>query len=72
MAEQSCRCSPDTALVLSCSGGSNARQVTNEVTKRRETAGLAKFFFLAGVAKTSRVEGFATRGGTLLAGGCRQ
>ena len=72
MAEQSCCCSPDTAVVLSCSGGSNVGQIANEVTKRLETAGLAKLFFLAGVARTSLVGGSAPRVGTLLAGGCYQ
>ena len=49
MAEQSWCCSPDTAVVLSCSGGSNVGQIANEVTKRLEMAGLAKFFCLAGI-----------------------
>jgi len=49
MAEESCCCSPDTAAVLSCSGGSNVGQVANEVAKRIETARLGKFFCLAGV-----------------------
>jgi uncharacterized metal-binding protein len=36
-------------ICLACSGGSNVGQMTNEVAKRLDVAGDAKFFCLAGV-----------------------
>jgi len=42
-------------IVLACSGGSNVGQITNEVAKRLDEAGDAKFFCLAGVG--GRVSG---------------
>lgn len=41
--------------VLACSGASNVGQITNEVAKRLDEAGAAKFFCLAGVG--GRVSG---------------
>lgn len=38
-----------TSIVMSCSGGSNVGQITNEVAKRLSLAGNAKFFCLAGM-----------------------
>jgi uncharacterized metal-binding protein len=45
----SCCCTADTTTVMACSGGSNVGQMTNEVAKRLDQAGLAKFFCMAGV-----------------------
>jgi len=46
--EESC-CAGDAKTLLSCSGGSNVGQIANEVAKRIESVGLAKFFCLAGI-----------------------
>jgi len=45
----SCCCGGRVDIVLACCGGSNAGQITNEVAKKLDTAGDAKFFCLAGV-----------------------
>lgn len=42
-------CGGKTKVVLACSGGSNVGQMTNEVAKRLDVNGDAKFFCLAGV-----------------------
>ena len=47
--EKSCCCGGDVRIVLACSGGSNVGQITNEVAKKLDEAGEAKFFCLAGV-----------------------
>ena len=50
MSQQSDCCSSSrTLIVMSCSGGSNVGQITNEVAKRLSLAGKAKFFCLAGI-----------------------
>ena len=50
MSEQKRCCeSGDANIVLACSGGSNVGQITNEVAKRLDEAGDARFFCLAGV-----------------------
>jgi uncharacterized metal-binding protein len=46
---KNCSCSADTVTVMACSGGSNVGQMTNELAKRLDQAGLAKFFCMAGV-----------------------
>lgn len=38
-----------TTLVLACSGASNVGQMTNELAKRLDTDGMARFFCLAGI-----------------------
>lgn len=47
--QKSCCCSGDVNIVLACSGGSNVGQITNEVARKLDEAGEAKFFCLAGV-----------------------
>ena len=47
--KKDCGCGEKTKLVLACSGGSNVGQMTNDVAKRLDVAGDAKFFCLAGV-----------------------
>jgi len=49
MKEDKCCCSGGTTTILACSGGSNVGQITNEVAKRLDVAGVGKFFCLAGV-----------------------
>jgi len=49
MRKDECCCSGETTTVLACSGGSNVGQITNEVAKMLDVAGLGKFFCLAGV-----------------------
>jgi uncharacterized metal-binding protein len=44
-----CGCGEKTKIVLACSGGSNVGQMTNDVAKRLDVSGDAKFFCLAGV-----------------------
>ncbi len=49
MTKDNCCCSGGTTTILACSGGSNVGQITNEVAKRLDVAGVGKFFCLAGV-----------------------
>jgi len=42
-------CGTQNVTVVACSGGSNVGQITNEVAKRLDADGAAKFFCLAGV-----------------------
>jgi uncharacterized metal-binding protein len=50
MAKKSeCSCHGETAMVLACSGASNVGQMTNELAKRLDVDGTARFFCLAGV-----------------------
>lgn len=49
MADEKKCCEGDVRIVLACSGGSNVGQITNEVAKKLDEAGEAKFFCLAGV-----------------------
>jgi len=44
-----CSCSAGSYTVLACSGGSNVGQITNEVAKKLDTEGAARFFCLAGI-----------------------
>jgi len=47
--DECCCAANQVSIVLACSGGSNVGQITNEVAKRLDEAGEAKFFCLAGV-----------------------
>jgi uncharacterized metal-binding protein len=47
--KECCCASGEVNTVLACSGGSNVGQITNEVAKRLDEAGEAKFFCLAGI-----------------------
>ena len=50
MAKKSdCCCGGKTNVVLACSGASNVGQMTNELAKRLDTDGTARFFCLAGI-----------------------
>lgn len=49
MTEDKCCCSGGVTTILACSGGSNVGQITNEVAKRLDRAGVGRFFCLAGV-----------------------
>ena len=50
MAKKSECCGADkTYVVLACSGASNVGQMTNELAKRLDTDGTARFFCLAGI-----------------------
>ena len=49
MNEDKCCCAGGVTTILACSGGSNVGQITNEVAKRLDMAGVGKFFCLAGV-----------------------
>lgn len=55
MKEDKCCCSGGVTTILACSGGSNVGQITNEVAKRLDMAGVGKFFCLAGIG--GRVSG---------------
>ena len=44
-----CSCEGGINVVLACSGASNVGQITNEVAKKLDMKGLAKFFCLSGV-----------------------
>jgi uncharacterized metal-binding protein len=48
---KSCSCgrAGGVTLVLACSGASNVGQITNEVAKRLDTEGRARFFCLSGI-----------------------
>jgi len=65
-------CSSDVKTVLACSGASNVGQITNEVGKRLDTEGLARFFCVAGVgAKVSgMVESVRAANKVLVLDGC--
>lgn len=47
--EAKCSCEGDVLTVLACAGASNVGQLTNEVAKRLDESGAAKYFCLAGV-----------------------
>ncbi|MDI6813801.1 MAG: putative zinc-binding protein [Desulfitobacteriaceae bacterium] len=47
--DKCCCCSSNVTTILACSGGSNVGQITNEVAKRLDIAGVGKFFCLAGI-----------------------
>lgn len=49
MAKPSCSCQGGVKTVLACAGASNVGQMTNEVAKRLDEAGKARYFCLAGV-----------------------
>ena len=49
MTKPTCSCSGDVKTVLACAGASNVGQMTNEVAKRLDEAGAARYFCLAGV-----------------------
>ncbi|MEW6356424.1 MAG: putative zinc-binding protein [Planctomycetota bacterium] len=49
MAKPSCSCQGGVKMVLACAGASNVGQMTNEVAKRLDEAGAARYFCLAGV-----------------------
>jgi uncharacterized metal-binding protein len=65
-------CSTDVKTALACAGASNVGQITNEVAKRLDTEGLAKFFCVAGVgAKISgMVESVRAATKVLVLDGC--
>jgi len=72
MAKENECCTTDARTVLACSGASNVGQITNEVAKRLDTEGVARFFCVAGVgAKISgMVESVRAASKVLVLDGC--
>jgi uncharacterized metal-binding protein len=72
MARGSECCSTDVKTVLACGGASNVGQITNEVAKRLDTDGLAKFFCVAGVGAriSGMVESVRSANKVLVLDGC--
>ncbi len=72
MSGKDCCCTADNTTVMACSGGSNVGQMTNELAKRLDQAGLAKFFCMAGVGGqvSGIIESCKSVGKLLVIDGC--